>query len=492
MDILNNLVNVMNKEELRHFKLWLNSTNASGNRKDIQLFDYIKKTGENYQDEKIFDKLYQSGEKNSFYRLKHRLLEDLGYHLAQFHFGKSETNHLYLLLSLYNIFIGRNKPEIALYFLQKAEKEAMQSENFELLEVIYSNFVKLSSELTEINPEFYIKQQQENTIKLNKIRETDQVLAAVTYRLKLTQNYGRRDTGLLKLLDTTIKEFAKDASIKQSKSFQTRIFKAVSQTLIQSHAFGELEKFMLATYQRFIDENWFDKSNHEIRIQMLIYIINSTFKNRKFRESLDYAETLGEELEAFNKTFYNKYLFYYYNALVINYSQIDLVRALKALDEAEREMKGLKNSYYDFFIYLNKATLLFSQNKNDEAIRNLVKLYLNDHYKKADISFKLKIAVAECMMQYESGDGPSAKKRVEQVIKQFKEQLPLVDFKRERFILKIIPLIIDSEYKITPNTKIFNEISRFVTSPVKDSIEDGEVLKYRVWLAPKINVKIDL
>ncbi len=492
MDILNDLVNVMNKEELRHFKLWLNSTNASADRKDIQLFDYIKKTGEGYNDEKIFSRLYKSDEKNSFYRLKHRLLEDLGYHLAQFHYGKNETNHLYLLLSLHNIFIGRNKPDIALYFLKKAEKEAVESENFELLEVVYSNFVRLSSELTAINPEVYIKLQQENTIKLNKIRETDQVLAAVTYRLKLTQNYGRRDTGLLKLLDGTIKEFAKDTSIKQSKSFQTRIFKAVSQTLIQSHEFGELEKFMLATYQRFIEENWFDKSNHETRIQMLIYIINATFKNRKFRESLDYAETLGEELESFNKTFYNKYLFYYYNALVINYSQIDLARGLKALDEAEREMKGLKNSYYDFFIYLNKATLLFSQGKSDEAIRNLVKLYLNDHYKKADISFKLKIAVAECMMQYESGDGPSTKKRVEQVIKQFKEQLPLADFKRERFILKTIPLIIDSEYIITPNTKIFNEITHFVASPVKDSVEDGEVLKYRVWLAPKVGIKVEL
>lgn len=491
MDILNSLVGVMSKEELRHFKLWLNSTNPSDDRKDIQLFDYIKKSGESYEDEKIFGKLYSSADKNSFYRLKHRLLEDLGYHLAQFHYGKSETNHLYLLLSLHNIFIGRNKPDLALYFLRKAEKEAVASENFEILDMVYASFVKLSSELTEINPEFYIRQQRENTIKLNKIRETDQALAAVTYRLKLTQNYGRRDAGMLKILDSTIKEFATDPSVKQSKSFQTRIYKAVSQTLIQSHQFEELEKFMLATYQRFNQEGWFDKTNHETKIQMLIYIINATFKNRKFRESLDYAETLGEELEAFNRSFYNKYLFFYYNALVINYSQLDLIRGLKALDEAEKEMKGLKNSYYDFFIYWNKATLLFAQGKNDEAIRNLVKLYLNDHYKKADISLKLKIAVAECMMQYESGDDTSTQKRVEQVIKQFKGQLILPDFKRERFILKIIPLIIASGRQIPPESKVFKEITKFVQTPVKDSVEDGEVLKYRVWLGPKVGRKVE-
>ncbi len=483
--MLNNIVAVMNKEEVRHFKLWLNSTNASDERKDILLFDYIRKSEDKYDEPLIFKKLYREKNKNSFYKLKHRLQEDIASNLALLHFGKHEANNLFLFLSLYNIFNSRNQPNIALYYLKKAEKRAQQTENFELLDIIYANFVRLSGDLTEINPEAYIQKRRENAINLNKIRETDQVLAAVTYRLKLSQNYGKRDVGLLKLLDNTIKEFAEDDSIKHSKSFQTRIFRAVSQTLIQNHNFVELEKFMLSTYKKFLDEKWFDKTNHETKIQMLIYIINSTFKNRKFRESLDYAETLGEELSAFSNLLYDKYLFFYYNALVINYAQIDLARGLKALDEAEREMKSKKNSYYDFFILLNKANLLFFQRKTNDAIRNLVKLYLNDHYKKTDISFKMKIAVAECIMQYESGDEESCVKRVEQVKKQFKEQFSSDDFKRERFILKLIPQLVATG-SLDSSKKLLNEVKKFVISPVKDSVEDGEVLRYRAWLAPKI------
>lgn len=486
--MLNNIVAVMNKEEVRHFKLWLNSTNASDERKDILLFDYIRKTEDKYDERLIFKKLYREKDKNSFYKLKHRLQEDIASNLALLHFGKHESNNLFLFLSLYNIFNSRNQPNIALYYLKKAEKRAQQTENFELLDIIYANFVRLSADLTEINPEAYIQKRKENAINLNKIRETDQVLAAVTYRLKLSQNYGKRDVGLLKLLDNTIKEFAEDDSIKHSKTFQTRIFRAVSQTLIQNHNFVELEKFMLNTYKKFLDEKWFDKTNHETKIQMLIYIINSTFKNRKFRESLDYAETLGEELSAFNNLLYDKFLFFYYNALVINYAQIDLARGLKALDEAEREMKSKKNSYYDFFILLNKANLLFFQRKTNDAIRNLVKLYLNDHYKKTDVSFKIKIAVAECIMQYESGDEETSIKRVEQVKKQFKEQLTSDDFKRERFILKLIPELITTE-SIDKNKKLLIEVKKFVLAPVKGSVEDGEVLRYRAWLAPKVGVE---
>ena len=343
MEILNTIISGLNKEELRSVKLWLNSTNATPDRKDILLLDYMRQAAEKYDEDLIFKKLYSGSDKNSFYRLKNRLQEDIGYNLALLHFGKHETNNLYLFLSLHTIFVSRNQLDLALYYLKKAEKRALQSENFELLDIIYANYIRISFDLSEINPETYIAKRKENAIRLNKIRETDQILAAVTYRLKLSQNYGKRDVGLLKLLDATIKEFAADDSIKQSKVFQTSVFRALSQLLIQNHNFTELEKFSLITYKRFVSEKWFDKANHETKIQMLIYIINATFKNKKYRESLDFAETLGEELSAYNNLLYKKYLFFYYNALVINYAQIDLARGLKALDEAEREMKSMKD-----------------------------------------------------------------------------------------------------------------------------------------------------
>jgi hypothetical protein len=161
------------------------------------------------------------------------------------------------------------------------------------------------------------------------------------------------------------------------------------------------------------------------------------------------------------------------------------------LDEAEREMKTKKNSYYDFFICWNKATLLFYQGKYNEAIRNLTRLYVNDHFKKADVSLKIKIAVAECIMQYESRDEETSLKRVEQVRKQFSSQLSSDDFKRERFVLKLFPELIASD-PMEKDKKLWKEVKRFVLSPVKDSVEDGEVLRYRVWLAPKVGIETEV
>jgi hypothetical protein len=486
MDVLQTVVANLTKEEVRGFKLWLNSTNSSEQRKDILLLDYIRKAN-NYNEDYIFGKLYEGNDKNSFYKLKHRLLEDLGNYLAMTYTGKSDANNIYWYLSLQQIFTQRSQPKVAHYYLLKAEKKGLAVEHYELLDIVYSVLIKLSGELSEIDPEIYISKQKANAILLNKMRETDQVLAAMAYRLKATQNFGSRDSNLTRLLNNTIRDFAKDETIKKSKAFQTKIYRLVSQVLIQRHDFEELERFMVTTYSKFEHEKWFDKSNHDTKLQMLVYLVNALFKNKKHTESLDYAETLGEEMEAYGQLLYEKYLFFYYNALVINYAQIDIVRGLKALDEMEREIKGKKNAYFDFFVLLNKASLQFFKKNYNEAVRNIVRLYVNDHYKKTDSSFKLKIAVAECIMQLEASDYSYVKKRIEQVRKDYATLLSLSDYKREKQLLDIIAEI--SSASSESDLKYINKkIEKFVRTEVKQEVEDGEILKYRNWLATRYKI----
>ena len=55
MNILFEIINSLNKEESRFYKLFAGRTNTSDFRKDIILFDFIKKNGEQY-DEKIISK----------------------------------------------------------------------------------------------------------------------------------------------------------------------------------------------------------------------------------------------------------------------------------------------------------------------------------------------------------------------------------------------------------------------------------------------------
>jgi hypothetical protein len=226
--------------------------------------------------------------------------------------------------------------ELALHYLKKAEKLAEKAENLEMLDLIFAGFVRISNELPEINPEAYIEKRRQNAERLNKLREMDQILSIVVYRMKMSQAKGREDLNTLTILDDITQKYSDDDALSNSKTFQTRIYRAVSQTLLQRHNYKELQRFMVAIYKRFTSSNWFDKTNHDTKLQMLVYLVNSFSMIKNYKGSLGYADELGKEMERFNKLHYDKYALYYYNAQVINYSETDPAKALQALRELEQ------------------------------------------------------------------------------------------------------------------------------------------------------------
>ena len=108
MDILNSIVAGMSKEQVRYFKVYLSRSHDRDDRLDIQLFDYMRKTGEEYDEEKIFKKLYHSEDKNSFYRLRNRLLQDLNKSTLIQHYDDDETGYTLHLLALEKFYFSRN------------------------------------------------------------------------------------------------------------------------------------------------------------------------------------------------------------------------------------------------------------------------------------------------------------------------------------------------------------------------------------------------
>ncbi len=486
MDKLPQLVASMTKEEVRHLKLYLSRITTKHDRKDELLFDYIRTSGDSYNEDKILKKLYGDEGKNAFYRLRGRLQEVICQNLTMLHETKNDKNKLFLYFSAHQIFYDKNNFVLALHFLRRAEKLAIAAENLEMLDMLYAAYIKISGELPEINPEIYIEKRNSNAVHLNKLREMDQVLAAVVYRLKLSQGRGRGDENILQVLSEISSKYTADNSLQKSKIFQTKIYRAVSQILLQRHSFIELEKFMVDIYNRFNKADWFDKNNHDTKLQMLVYLVNSFSRNRKHARSLQYAEKLKEEIEQYNRLHYQKYVFYYYNARVINLSETNPEEALKALNELETVMIDNKSnaSYYGMFIQLNRGILYFKTGKYNEAIRSFVKYYTNDLYKQSDNLFKLRVAVAELLMHVESKDIDGTKIRLEQVQKQFKAELEQQDTYAEKKLLTFIKLLCKQLLNYR-DKGVQAELKGLMEDKKMESGEDNQILNYKSWVSSK-------
>jgi hypothetical protein len=228
MDVLHQIIGLMNKEEVRHFKLFSARTQVEGERKDLQLFDAIRKAPDEFDEERAFTKLYKGGDKNPYYRLKNRLLTEINKSLNLQHITDDDTVHMFHMLSMARFFHNRNNYNIAFHYICKAEKKAIKLENYELLDFIYSELIKLSHEIVFINPEEYIQKRKENREKLLALREIDDILAAVIYRVKVTQNLSSTTNPIFDLLEKTVDEFTQNSKTKQDPKLRFTIYHAVS------------------------------------------------------------------------------------------------------------------------------------------------------------------------------------------------------------------------------------------------------------------------
>src|SRR5580704_5019274 len=95
MDILNQIIEKLSKEEIRNFKLFYGRSGIADERKDLALFNYVRSSGEKFDEQKAISKLdYDQENKNNYYRLKNRLIEDIGDSLLLLHTHKNELYEL--------------------------------------------------------------------------------------------------------------------------------------------------------------------------------------------------------------------------------------------------------------------------------------------------------------------------------------------------------------------------------------------------------------
>lgn len=481
MDILNQIVEKLTKDELRFFKFYLGAI-PGDDRKDLMLIDYVRQSGSKFDEGKIIRKLqYNEKDKNSYYRLKNRLIQDIGDSLTLLHTHKNELYELQHSLTLYHIYHSKALFKPCFIYLKKAERLAGAIESYELLDIVYSHLIRLSADLIEINPDSYISLRQENERLVLQLRKLDDVLATITHRLKFSQNFGQADKKALKNLQVKVKSISKQTTSHYSKNLQTRIYKALSQILLQQHNYPALEKFVMENLQRFEKENWFDQENHELKLQMLTYCANALYKNSKHKESLDYTVRLGSAIEEHKRLYYDRFLFFYYNLQILNHAVINPVRALKVLDEYEQLMRRKKNYYYDVFIYLNRSGLLYDLGRFNEALKSLVKLYVSDNYRKADDVFKFKVELTELIITFEARDSETLVYRIEQVKKTYKKFSADSNYKFDFSLLKLLELMAASK-NINRDEVIQKLIRTLLRVKPMISSEDAEIIHYRDWL----------
>ncbi len=485
MNILFEVISHIDKRALAHLDKKLKAEFAQRDTILYQIFaEYKSYVGDTKVDDLVVRKKIYAGKsagQSSYYRMKNRLVDLINIYLSDIEFSNYNTADISNYLNLYKIFYQKGIYKLAKYYLEKAEKQALSSEQFEYLDIIYGLYIQLGKETLYNDPAVYIDKRKTNSSMLAKIRQIDDILAVISYRLKVTQNLGEK-LNISKEVNKTISKFSTDPELLNSVQFKIKMYKTISQIFVQQKEFVELEQYLTDTFEEFEKTKVFNKNTHDTKIEILIYIINTLLLLRKHSQALAFSETLHTALLQFDKALYKKYIYFYYQVRIAAYSVINPDKAIETINEIINNKSIITNPYYSLLNYSNLAYLYYTKGSFNLVIRNLQKIYIHEFYEKADISLKVPLSVLELITRIDMSDFDSFEYKLPQVKTSLKNEWK--NFEGPEKIL--LPLIesIGTDPDFMKNKKLKEKARDFISS----GIGDTELFNYNGWLTSKLKL----
>jgi hypothetical protein len=487
MDTLKELIQQMTKAEVRHFKLFARRGHDREDRKDLLLYEWIRQGNDSaVKEDEWIAAHYSPNGKNAYYRLRNRLLEEVNKSIWLQHFEKNNLTLAYYYYSLARLHMGNERLEPALHALKRAEKLGKHQEMFELLDLVYSFYIELAPQHPFINPEKYIQLRKDNRRKMEAINRFDDLLAMITYRLGTAQNRSVPDRHLLKTLQATVDEYGSDDSFTQSPKFRIKIFDAVSKILLQEIRYGALESYLSETYRDFTESQIFTKHTHDVKVRMLAYLVNTFFCTQKHDESLSWAEQLKDALEEYDRQQHEAFGFFYYNALVLNYSVLDPARAITILTDLKSKPGSTPNAFNRIFISLNLAVNHYNLGHFSKALRSLIDLYLYDENINADRGLKLRLELFELILRYKLEAYEILEKRFSQVEKDYADLLSDTDMLKDIDFMDILKRLLNQKMKNKPDKLLRRNMEHFLDKYEKTAFQGVNIFAYEVFVKQEL------
>ncbi len=431
------------------------------------------RTTEHPDDENISNELYgDNKDKNAFYRLKNRLLDEVLKSQLLLHFRDNPAFTASNYFALARLYESRSQFALVVPLLRKAEKLGIEAEDFQVLDGIYAAWVRLSVEsVLGINPEKMLEKRRRNFRQLEQLRLLDDALALASYRLQRGQLYDPNPQVLQETMAGIIAAVSSDSDLSKSATFRIKLYEAFSKLLLQQQDYQTLESYLLVTYKDFTAEGILLKAPAETSLQLLTYLANTLNKNGKYELSLAYAERLRQELELKPSELANKYITYYYNVLLNNYSETDLDKALYTLHEMAQQDVIINDALKRVYVFSNQVIVLFHMGDYKRAMQMLLRTTMDDAFQSLNKHLRLQLEIAEPVLRLELDEPDMAVRAIERLRRDYQEILS--EHTAEQQMLVAIKRLLDGK-------AIRSELLNVATS-LQNTLQQGNTLKLGQW-----------
>lgn len=468
------IIEILSKEEKQEFLLLQNRKNRRTDTKNGKLFKLIDAG----KTENLDIVLYGKPSKNSYHALCKRLQDNLIDFVASKSFAgeTSEELEVLKLLLASRIFFERKQFKIAFKTLDKAEKVAIQTDMYSILNEIYHTKIQYA----HLNPKIILK---------DCILISEENMRLYQQDFQLNRAYAVIKSEFKKGADKSVNEIIYDVFSKFQIEINAALtYKSLFQLMEITATAAKLQSdyytispFMMEMYKITNTKGKLKNKHRYYHISILNLLAITNFRNKKFDDSMGFACLMESEMKENNGANYKRFS-----------EKLTIIKALNYNYTGEAQiaismLNGFKNDSLDIRLLL--VMCLFQQGDFSAAYQNLKELQHSDvwYEKKMGWIWVLKKNILEILLLIELDVLDVVLLRIQSFKRKFSKYLQQIGEVR---VLAFIQLV--SRYYENPKQVVLktfkDEVEQSFDWLGKEQ-EDIFVMSFYAWLKAKMQNK---
>tara|TARA_B110000285_G_scaffold204807_1_gene242047 strand:+ start:656 stop:2176 length:1521 start_codon:yes stop_codon:yes gene_type:complete len=487
IDNIKDIVQLLNTDDKKEFRSFINRQRSRKNRKDLELFDILCETG-SYPAKEIVKRLYKELNMNAYHAIRKRLLR----HLTDFIIVKridedtTSASSIMGLLTLSRFLFDNGNERVGWIYLIKSEQLANNNEQFDLLDNILN--IQIENANSEHAPKVDVIIGKWKTNKQLADEDERANIANAILKIKLDEHrLEGKPIEIEKEVTKVMYEYdLYNAALKRPKIIHN-LLTIVRSSVLAKKEYYKFEPLVIDSFNQIENSVGFKKKDYFYKLNMLYMIAHILYRNKKFKESLKYLELFKKDIgkygKAYSRVFYPKYLLLYATVQNIE-GNVD--ESIRVIEDALSQNQNILSTENVLNMKINLGVYYFELENYRESNRIIYSIENSDKWleRKMGKEWILRKNLGEVLNLYERGNVEIALTRIKSFEKNYAELLSLPIYDRVGTFLKFIRVCIDKPYWVSSkefNEKVNETLERW---PIEQ--EDLIASSFYCWLKAKM------
>lgn len=483
MDTLKQIVQSFSEDEAKQIKKQINYRSFRKDRKDVKLFNLLRSKLD-LSSADIQEKIYESNQKAAYHQLRKALHNHIETFIKQHSFVTDEVHNISNQISIAKYLFNMKLSRQGWKYLIKAETLAKETEQYILLNYIYQIQIENSYHKHAPDINMIIEKRNKNIQFVDQDDSVNVVFNLLEWDLRKAQTVSLHD--IEEKFNKYLPLYKVKVDSENTPKLEYLLTLLIGRVMFEKQEFEKLDIYIKSKYKSLISRDVFGKHNHLYKIRFLEIIVRTFLRIRNYSESEKYYEFLKEELQKYEKMYYNlivslsPILSDIYNCTGRNTQSINLLESI--LNNPPYQL-----SLSDEVVYKSNIAALYYENKEFSKaihsfmlVRNQEKLIIKMWGNEA----ALKIQLAECIIHTDAGNDSFVLSRIKSIRRKFADILNTDNFQREELFIHLLNKINYSPEKL--NSKSFLSKAYLFLRIKKTIPGDPEIISFNAWIKSKI------